>query len=109
MKLRKKVLSVVLALLLVLSMSTAASATEQVQEGAEPENSGNEETELTEEERLKQELDAVYALPVESNEIKEWPQGPGTYGEAAIVMAVDTGALLSAKTLVGRFFPASIP
>ena len=108
MKLRKKVLSVVLALLLVLSMSTAASATEQVQEGAEPENSGNEETELTEEERLKQELDAVYALPVESNEIKEWPQGPGTYGEAAIVMEVDTGAILYAKNLDGHFFPASI-
>ncbi len=108
MKLRKKVLSVVLALLLVLSMSTAASATEQAQEGAEPENSGNEETELTEEERLKQELDAVYALPVESNEIKEWPQGPGTYGEAAIVMEVDTGAILYAKNLDGHFFPASI-
>lgn len=108
MKRRKKVLSVVLALLLLLSMGTAAAATEQAQEGAEPENSGNEETELTEEERLQQELDVVYALPVESNEIKEWPQGPGTYGEAAIVMEVDTGAILYAKNLDGHFFPASI-
>lgn len=108
MKRRKKVLSVVLVLLLALSMGRTAAATEQAQEGAEPENSGNEEPELTEEERLQQELDAVYALPVESNEIKEWPQGPRTYGEAAIVMEVDTGAILYAKNLDGHFFPASI-
>lgn len=108
MKRRKKVLAAVLALILVLSMSTVVSATEQAQEETEPEGAGNVETELTEEERLQQELDAAYALPVESNEIKEWPQGPGTYGEAAIVMEVDTGAILYAKNLDGHFFPASI-
>lgn len=108
MKRRKKVLAAVLALILVLSMSTAVSATEQAQEETEPGDAGNVETELTEEERLQQELDTAYALPVESNEIKDWPQGPGTYGEAAVVMEVDTGAILYAKNLDGHFFPASI-
>lgn len=64
--------------------------------------------ELTEEERLQQELDAVYAMPVQSNELEGWPQGPGTYGEAAIVMEVETGAVLYAKNIDDHHFPASI-
>ena len=64
--------------------------------------------ELTEEERLQQELDTVYAMPVQSNELEGWPQGPGTYGEAAIVMEVETGAVLYAKNIDDHHFPASI-
>ncbi len=64
--------------------------------------------ELTEEERLKQELDAVYGMPVQSNETEGWPQGPGTYGEAAIVMEVESGAVLYAKNIDDHHFPASI-
>ena len=52
------------------------------------------QVELTEEEKLQQELDGVYAMPVRSNEREGWPQGPGTYGEAAIVMEVESGAIL---------------
>jgi len=66
------------------------------------------QAELTPEEKLKQELDGVYAMPVQSNEIEGWPQGPGTYGEAAIVMEVESGAILYAKNIDDHHFPASI-
>ena len=39
---------------------------------------------LTPEEQKAQELQQVYDMPVESNGYKDWPQGPGTYGEAGI-------------------------
>ena len=108
MKRGKKVFAAILVMILMLSMGMTASATEQVQEGTEQEAAGNADTELSEEERLQQELDAVYALPVESNNIKGWPQGPGTYGEAAIVMEVETGSILYAKNIDVHHFPASI-
>ena len=38
-------------------------------------------------------------MPVATNEIKEWPQGPGTYGEAAIIMEAGTGAILYGKNI----------
>ena len=78
----------------------AAEAGEGEQPGAD--------AELTEEERLQQELDAVYAMPVQSNETEGWPQGPGTYGEAAIVMEVESGSILYAKNIDDHHFPASI-
>lgn len=46
---------------------------------------------LTPEEQKAQELQQVYDMPVESNGYKDWPQGPGTYGEAGIVMEVGIG------------------
>lgn len=108
MKLGKKALAVILALTLALGTGTAVSAAEPEQEEAVQEDAENTEAELTEEERLQQELDSVYALPVESNAIEGWPQGPGTYGEAAIVMEVETGTILYAKNIDAHFFPASI-
>ena len=65
--------------------------------------------ELTEEEKkLKEELDAAYKIKTESNNLPNWPKGPGTYGEAAIVMEVGTGAILYAKNIDAQFYPASI-
>ena len=70
------------------------------------------EEEKTEEEKaqeaLQKELEAVYNLPVQSNELKGWPQGPGTYGDSAIVMDADSGAILYAKNIDNQEFPASI-
>ena len=64
--------------------------------------------ELTEAERIQKEMDSIYKMKVESNEIENWPDGPGTYGEAAIVMEVGTGAILYAKNIDAAFYPASI-
>lgn len=95
-------------------MGMTAFATE-VTEGQSGEANQNGQTqpeaaqpELTEEQKLQQELDAVHAIPVQSNEWEGWPQGPGTYGEAAIVMDVETGAVLYAKNIDEHFYPASI-
>lgn len=93
-----RVLAAILIIILSVSMGSVAFAT----------NAEVSDGELTEEEILKQELDKAYSIAVESNGIKGWPQGPGTYGEAAIVMEVGTGAVLYAKNIDARHFPASI-
>lgn len=63
---------------------------------------------LTPEQQKAQELQQAYDMPVESNAYENWPQGPGTYGEAGIVMEVGTGAILYAKNIDAHEYPASI-
>lgn len=58
-------------------------------------------------EELEQEQEAQKALPVESNEIDNWPAGPVTSAQSAILMDVDTGSILYAKNIHNRSFPAS--
>ena len=94
-KLGERILSAALAFILIICMEITASATAP-------------EGELTEEQKLQQELDAAYAMTVQSNSIPGWPQGPGTYGDAAIVMEVETGAILYSKNIKDHHFPASI-
>lgn len=50
----------------------------------------------------------VYAQPVDSNAIANWPQGPAIYGESGIVMDMKSGAILYAKKMDDQHFPASI-
>lgn len=71
---------------------------------AEP---GQTEEEAAEEQE-KQLQEQVYNMAVQSNEWANWPKGPGTYGEAAIVMEVGTGAILYAKNVDEHEYPASI-
>lgn len=98
MRRRKWIWIAVLAAILWICPGTSVFAAE----------AGDGGQELTEEERLQQELDAVYAMPVQSNGQEGWPQAPGTYGEAAIVMEVESGAILYAKNIDDHHFPASI-
>lgn len=100
MKRSKKVLAVILAVILSVSLGMTAYAAE-----VETTDAGEE---LTEEERMQEELDTVYGMEVQSNGIEGWPQAPGTYGEAAIVMDVGTGAVLYAKNIDDHHYPASI-
>lgn len=76
--------------------------------GAEESTAPAEEGLTPEEAALQQELDRAYQMEVQSNGWKGWPQGPGTYGEAAIVMEAGTGAILYAKNIDARHYPASI-
>ncbi len=46
--------------------------------------------------------------PVESNEVANWPQGPAIGAAGAILMDADSGAVLYAKGIYTRQFPASI-
>lgn len=57
---------------------------------------------VTDEER------AVYEMPVKSNELKNWPEGPGIFAEAGIIMDMNSGAILYAKNIDEKEFPASI-
>lgn len=47
------------------------------------------------------------AMPVESNEIEGWPQGPVVSAEAAILMEMGTGTVLYAKNIHLPEYPAS--
>lgn len=49
-----------------------------------------------------------YFLPIESNEVKGWPQGPQVEAEAAVVMDVSSGAFLYSKNMTAKEYPASI-
>ena len=57
-----------------------------------------------EEARLKQHR----SLPVQTNEIANWPTGPIVGAESAILMEAETGAILYAKNIHQKQFPASI-
>ncbi len=47
-------------------------------------------------------------IPIESNSIPNWPQGPVINSEAAVVMDADTGAILYEKNMNAAEYPASI-
>ena len=45
---------------------------------------------------------------VSSNEVADWPQGPSINSQAGIVMDIDSGAILYAKNIDEQHYPASI-
>lgn len=95
-----------LAFMLVLMLCINLGATVVA---ADADSKETEEKELTEEEKkAKEELDNAYKIPTESNTWTGWSEGPGTYGESAIVMEVSTGAILYAKNIDAKQYPASI-
>ena len=97
MKKFKRVVSAFLILIMSMGLSMTAGATNADTDG-----------ELTEEELYEQQLQKIYNMTVQSNALENWPEGPGTYGEAAIVMEAETGAILYAKNIDEKHFPASI-
>ena len=103
----RRIFSIVLLFILLL----AGAGRDVYATGVDAQESGQEEDqeeELTEKEKREQMLKEIYDMPVQSNEIKGWPKGPGTYGDAAIVMDAGTGAILYAKNIDEHFYPASI-
>ena len=103
----RRIFSIVLLFILLL----AGAGRDVYATGVDAQEAGQEtdqEGELTEKEKREQMLKEIYDMPVQSNEIKGWPKGPGTYGDAAIVMDAGTGAILYAKNIDEHFYPASI-
>ncbi len=45
--------------------------------------------------------------PVQTNEIPGWPQGPSIGAEGAVLMELDTGAILYGKNIDEKLYPAS--
>lgn len=52
-------------------------------------------------------LEINRALPVQSNEIENWPTGPTVGAEAAILIEAETGTILYSKNIHEREYPAS--
>lgn len=47
------------------------------------------------------------SLPIESNQIENWPAGPAIGAESAILIDANTGVILYAKNIDERLYPAS--
>lgn len=74
-----------------------------------PVTAGATETDASQETKPEPtEMEINYAKPVDSNKIDGWPKGPKVYAKSAIVMDVDTGAVLYAKNIDEALYPASI-
>ncbi len=73
--------------------------------GYEEEYSGEDMADTVEE--TEPPLPDSYYLPIESNAIDGWPEGPAIEAEAAVVMDADTGAFLYSKNMDAKEYPAS--
>lgn len=67
-------------------------------------DAATENTEKTYEEMLQE----AYDVAPDTNSISGWPQGPNVYGRSAVVMDMNSGAVLYGKKINDRHFPASI-
>lgn len=62
----------------------------------------------TSQEEYLQEGEERKKLPIQSDEIKNWPAGPKISAQAAIIMEAETGAILYAKNINEHLYPASV-
>lgn len=53
------------------------------------------------------EMENRKSLPIQSNEIPDWPEGPAIGAEAAILIEMNTHTILYAKNIDERLYPAS--
>lgn len=60
------------------------------------------------EEAIKKERKARKKIPIETNDIEGWPQGPKTYCQSGIMLDLDSGAILYSKNAEEELYPASI-
>lgn len=58
-------------------------------------------------EELEAEAEARKSLPIQSNDIDNWPVGPAISAESAILMDANTGVILYAKNIHEKCYPAS--
>lgn len=56
---------------------------------------------------LTQDMETRKTLPIQSNEIENWPAGPSIGAESAIIMEANTGAILYSKNIHEKLYPAS--
>ena len=118
MKRMIRLIAVVSAVSLIGTFTSGSMRQVRASEAEASQNESDEkpESEMTEEEKAakaekearEKALKEAYELPVQTNEIKNWPEGPGTYGDSAIVMDADSGAILYAKNIDKKEYPASI-
>ncbi|MDO5344788.1 MAG: D-alanyl-D-alanine carboxypeptidase family protein [Lachnospiraceae bacterium] len=97
----KNILCLLMAFLLAVSTGVPVMAEEG--EGYE-EDYGEDSGEEEETEYIPEE----YYDPIESNDLKDWPQGQAVQAASAVVMDLDTNALLYSKNAYEKMYPASI-
>lgn len=97
---RKRILSVLLAAAMVFTPVSAAYAEEEAD--------GQTQTADDPEAQREAERQAAYKIAPDTNSLKGWPQGPAVYGDSAIVMDMDSGAVLFEKQADKKHYPASI-
>lgn len=102
--------SVLTGAIFMLNLGIVSYAAESVTYLSEEEIQKQKEdgTEKTAEEIKEELLAKARALPVETNELKNWPKGPEICGESGIVMDMDNGAILYGKSIDKKYYPASI-
>lgn len=113
---KKQISAVILAVILGVSagipksMVYAEPANESADTNESKDKAAEEkkEEDMTPEEREKKAEEDAYKMEIQSNSWKNWPKGPGTYGEAAIVMDAGTGSILYEKNIDAHEYPASI-
>ena len=60
------------------------------------------------EEETEEAIPESYYYPIESNEIKNWPQGPAIEAASATVLDMDSDTFLYSKNAEEKQYPASI-
>lgn len=96
---------------LLLSAAMAASAfpgTSYAEEGADEEYYEEDSWEAEDETEAETEHPQTYYAEIQSNNIKNWPQGDPINADAAILIDGNTGAVLYAKDIEKKEYPASI-
>lgn len=106
MTLKKVLLGILAAAMIVSQQGTTVSAEEETDVSAGTENEEKTEEEIAAEEAAKKQ--AAYEIPIDTNNLDGWPQGPNVYAASAIVMDMDSGAILYAKKADDQHYPASI-
>jgi D-alanyl-D-alanine carboxypeptidase len=56
---------------------------------------------------IEERIDSQRAMTIDTNEIENWPEGPVVTAESAILMDAGTGAILYAKNIHEKEYPAS--
>ena len=96
------VLSVFFIALQILFYGLEIQATDSATDRAE--DSAEESTE----ESTEEEIPKSYYIPIESNAIEGWPQGPPIEAESAVVMDAISGGFLYSKNAEEKRYPASV-
>ena len=92
-------------LLLIMIIMPVSEVYAEPQEGQTTDNTAAQQTELSDFEKQKK---ASYDTVPETNNIEGWPEGPKVYGNSAIVMDMNSGAVLYGKKIDEQHYPASI-
>ena len=100
-----KRMTTVLLLLIMLIIMPVSEVHAEPQAEQTADNGAAQETELSDFEKQKQ---ASYDTVPETNNIDGWPEGPKVYGNSAIVMDMNSGAILYGKKIDEQHYPASI-